>query len=237
MKHKTHLGGAIAVAIILLGIAGGPVKADEILETKTTQYLGVAEQTILPDSSFYPSKNLSRRLDRFTSFNATDRVTIDLEKLSELVRELADIHFNGANKSWESKVYDLYADWSSYLALDYAKASNANGGSLNNGLEASIDKESLKQLVVLNELEKNGLDPMIASSFRKIIIQNWALSLGKLGNSQWTAITLETAKKLEATITNKDMLDMLDVVALTVEKTPLSNLVKGVIINLAGLGA
>jgi len=33
------------------------------------------------------------------------------------------------------------------------------------------------------------------------------------------------------------MLDMLDVVALTVEKTPLSNLVKGVIINLAGLGA
>jgi len=236
MKHKTCLKGALAVTVLLLGVTGGLVRADEALETKTTQYLGVAEQTILPDSSFYLSKNLSRRLDRFTTFNAADRVTIDLEKLSELTRELADIHFANANKTLESKVYDLYADWSGYLSMDYTKA-NASGTNLGNNLELSISAESLRQLVVVNELEKNGLDPIVAGLFRKTIIQNWTLALEKLGSSQWAAITLEAATKLKGTITNKDILDALDAVELVLDKTSLSNLVKGVIINLAGLSA
>jgi len=74
-------------------------------------------------------------------------------------------------------------------------------------------------------------------SFRKTIIQNWALTLDKLGNSQWTAITLEAATKLEGTITNKDLLDALDAAELVLGRTSLSNLVKGVIINLAGLSS
>jgi len=225
---------ALVVAILLLGVAGGLVLADDSLEEKTTKYLGVVEQTILPNSSFYLSKNLSRRLDRLTTFNAADRVTIDLEKLSELTRELVDIYSNNAGETLESKVYDLYADWSGYLATDYAKA-NTGWTNLGNNLELSITTESLRQLVVINELEKNGLDPLTASLFRKAMIQNWMLSLEKLGNSQWAATTLEATTKLKGTITNKDMLDSLDAVELVLDKGPLSNLVKGVIINLAGL--
>ena len=47
MKHKTCLKRALAVTVLLLGVTGGLVRADEALEVKTTQYLGVAEQTRL----------------------------------------------------------------------------------------------------------------------------------------------------------------------------------------------
>lgn len=234
MKNKTYLKGVLATAIVLFGLVGGLAKADESLEEKTTKYLGIAEQTILPDSSFYFSKNISRRWDRAFAFSSSDKVTIDLEKLSELIRELADAHFTGADTALSGKVYEIYSTWSSYLATDYAKATT-NQNRNDNLLEKEIATESLKQLVVINELENDRLDPIVANLFRKTIVQNWTLSLEHQGESTWQKTVLEAADALEDTITKKDMLDSLDKVVLTLGDSSLSNLLKGVIINLAGL--
>lgn len=236
MKQKAYLKRALIAAILLFGVMGGLAKADESLGEKITEYLGITEQTILPDSSFYLSKNLSRRWDRIFTFNASDKVIVDLGKLSELTRELADIHLNNAGKNLDNKVYELYADWSDYLSTDYFRATISNP-SANGSLEVSIATESLKQLVVINELEKDGLDPVVANLFRKMAIQNWTLSLGKQGNSHWASTTLEAANELGDTITKKDMLDSLDKVVFVLDKSSLSNLIKGVIISLAGLNA
>ena len=148
MKNKTYLKGALATAIVLFGLVGCLAKADESLEEKTTKYLGIAEQTILPDSSFYLSKNVSRHWDRALTFSASDKVNVDLEKLSELIRELADSHFIGANTALSGKVYEIYSTWSSYLATDYTKATT-NQNRNDNILEKEIATESLKQLVVI----------------------------------------------------------------------------------------
>jgi hypothetical protein len=234
MKNKTYLKGALATAIVLFGLVGGLAKANESLEEKTTKYLGIAEQTILPDSSFYLSKNVSRRWDRTFTFNASDKVTVDLEKLSELIRELADAHFAGAGTTLSGKVYELYSTWSSYLATDYAKATT-NQNRSDNILEKEIATESLKQLVVINELENDGLNPTIANLFRKTVVQNWTLSLEHQGENVWQKTVLEVANVLENTLTKKDMLDSLDKVVLVLGGSSLSNLLKGVIINLAGL--
>ena len=234
MKNKTYLKGALATAIVLFGLVGSLAKADESLEEKTTKYLGIAEQTILPDSSFYLSKNVSRRWDRAFTFSASDKVTVDLEKLSELIRELADSHFTNADTALSGKVYELYSTWSSYLATDYAKAIT-NQNRSDNILEKEIATESLKQLVVINELENDGLDPIVANLFRKTVVQNWTLSLEHQGENAWQKTVIEAANALENTITKKDMLDSLDRVTLVLGDSSLSNLLKGVIINLAGL--
>jgi len=236
MKQKTYLKGVLVIAVLLFGVMGSLVKADESLGEKITEYLGITEQTILPDSSFYLSKNLSRRWDRMFTFNASDKVMVDLGKLSELTRELADIHLNSASKNLDNKVYELYASWSDYLSTDYSRATISNP-STSGSLEVSLATESLKQLVVINELEKDGLDPVVANLFRKTAIQNWTLSLGKQGNSRWVSTALEAANKLGDTITKKDMLDSLDKVVFVLDRSSLSNLVKGVIISLAGLNA
>jgi hypothetical protein len=164
MKQRKYLKGAVLLLTLFLGLVSGKVLANEDLADKITKYLGVAQQNILPDSPFYASKNLSRRLDRAFTFNAGDRTIVDSVKLTEITRELADAYFNEGSKSLTNKIFNIYSDWSLYLGGDFSKI-NANPDTINR-LALNIAVQGLKQLVAVNELEKDGLDPLIAENFR-----------------------------------------------------------------------
>ncbi|MCX6737451.1 MAG: hypothetical protein NTX26_01790 [Candidatus Parcubacteria bacterium] len=235
MKQRKSFKGALVLLALLLGLVSGHALASEALADKITKYLEVAQQNILPDSPFYASKNLSRRLDRAFTFNSGDRTIVDSNKLNEIIRELADAHIGGSSKSLDNKILEIYSDWSNYLKGDFSKIR----GNLETSsrLASNIITQSLKQIVVINELEKDGLDPLIAESFRTAIVENLTLSLRVLGGIKWTAITLDSATALTDTITKKDILDSLDKIVLTTEDVSLRNLLKGVIINLAGLNS
>jgi hypothetical protein len=235
MKQRKYLKGAVLLLTLFLGLVSGKVLANEDLADKITKYLGVAQQNILPDSPFYASKNLSRRLDRAFTFNAGDRTIVDSVKLTEITRELADAYFNEGSKSLTNKIFNIYSDWSLYLGGDFSKI-NANPDTINR-LALNIAVQGLKQLVAVNELEKDGLDPLIAENFREAIINNLILSREDLGDTKWATILLDGATDLTGIITKKDLLDSLDTIVLTTEDISLRNLLKGVIINLAGLNS
>ena len=205
MKQRKYLKGALVLLALFLGLVSGHALASETLADKITKYLEIAQQNILPDSPFYASKNLSRRLDRAFTFNSGDRTIVDSNKLNEITRELADAHMGGSNKSLDNKIFEIYSDWSDYLKGDFAKISGNLGN--NSRLASNIITQSLRQIVVVNELEKDGLDPLIAELFRTVIIENLTLPLHVLGDIKWTAITLDSATTLTATITKKDILD------------------------------
>lgn len=233
MKQSKYLKGVLILLTLLLGFAGEHAWASEALADKITKYLGVAEQNILADSPFYASKNLSRRLDRAFTFNAGDRTIVDSNKLNEITRELVDVYFGDGSQILTNKTIEIYSSWSEYLAGDFSRI-NVNS-EVSNIIVSNIISQSLKQIVVINELEKEGMDPLVAETVRTAMVKNLTISLDALGATKWSAITLDSATKLIDTITKKDILDALDKIVLTSKEATLRNLLKGVIINLAGL--